>query len=61
MDNNIQHTYKALFGALIIGLALILFTVFTSCAPKIVNPGHPADPMYSKYADPVPQKAGQSK
>lgn len=59
MDNNIQHTYKALFGALIIGLALILFTVCTSCAPKIS--GH-SGTDFNKYKDPVPQSAmGQSK
>jgi len=71
MDKNSEYSYIVLFGAFLLGFALVLLTVFTSCSKKVVNPGHPADPIYSKYKrpiplsaeykDPVPQKPGQSK
>lgn len=59
MDNNSDYSYKVLFGAFLLGFALVLLTVFTSCSKKVVNPSHPADPIYSKYKRPVPLPANQ--
>lgn len=61
MYSNPEYSYKVSFYSMIFFFLLIIVIIATSCSKTIVNPGHPSDPIYSNYADPVPQKPGQSK
>jgi len=64
-----EYTYQFAFWCFALAALLILFTVFTSCSPKILimpqAPVHPEQPSWGiskeKYDDPIPQKTNDEK
>jgi hypothetical protein len=61
-----DYTYKFAFWCFALAALLILFTVVTSCSPKVVMmptaPVHPEMPEWGlakRSTDPTPQKANK--